>query len=209
MDQTGSKFLQLLHEASEKLYHSDKVSGVPTDTEHLIATMLTPCPEEDDFFWSRDQESPDPDDDETGDDDNDMSSEVVKSSLVSALITRLFKKAPRKTIVSYMMEDIATIINRLSEKVWKELNIPTSSLSRVRQSRDKIIKAVTKDLEKDYGSIRKVLEAAASPNYEYFDNAVIMKLDIHVTAFLNPPRKSAVAKFFSAVGKSLRNMWRF
>lgn len=128
----------------------------------------------------------------------------MMDNLIIALLMRIAVKAPRKTRRALETADITGIIKRLSDKVQNELNIDDSAVRRIEDSMKQINKTVVKDLLKEFGSPKKLLEAAMASDDTTFDDAVVKYLKIHQDNLRVPPRKkSAAARFFSAVGKAL------
>ena len=72
-----------------------------------------------------------------------------------------------------------------------------------RSDKDKDDEDVVKNLVKEFGSIEETLEVALSPNHESVDDAVVANL---VFSSIRP-QKSAVARFFSRVGKTFRKLF--
>ncbi|KAE8281030.1 hypothetical protein D5F01_LYC21612 [Larimichthys crocea] len=116
----------------------------------------------------------------------------LTNTIVSLLLVKIIKRAPRKMKRLVENMDISSIINRLSEALMGEISNPVS----VRQMK-KLNKAVIKGLIKDFGSEKKMLAALVS-NDRSFDAAVVKQFKIQQN---RPTQKSPVSRFFSALGK--------
>ncbi|GLD53151.1 uncharacterized protein AKAME5_000593800 [Lates japonicus] len=137
----------------------------------------------------------------------DSSSDRMTNNLITALLLRLIIKVPWKIRGSLESLDIDSIVKRLSALAQDELNICGFGVSRQTKDIKKINKAIVKDLHKEFGSPRKLLEAATAPHNTEFEDAVLKYLKIHLDA-LHTPRQSAAARFFSAVGRAITNPFR-
>ena len=136
------------------------------------------------------------------------SRETQTSNLVSALVTRLIGRIPRKAKKDLRTDDINAIIHRVSEKAQEECIIMVPSNTKVKDVK-KINKAVIKDLLQQYDSPKQLVEAAMATDDPSFAIAVVKYINIHLKTHVDPPpKKSKVARFFTAVGKALAKPFR-
>ncbi|GLD62340.1 uncharacterized protein AKAME5_001407200 [Lates japonicus] len=130
------------------------------------------------------------------------SSEGMTNDLITALFMRLIINVPWRNRGSLGSLDIDSIIKKLSDIVQKEVDIEDSGITK--GNIKKINKAVIKDLHREFGSSNRLLNAAIASNDTSFDDAVVKYLKVHLDNLTDaPPRKSAAARFFAAVGRGL------
>ena len=135
-------------------------------------------------------------------------SERTTNNIITALLMRLvMTEAPRQVRKSSQAKDIETIIERLSEVARENINISDSDVRKTRNNMTKINMAVIKDLKKEFGSCKMILEASMAENNPAFDRAVIKCLKTHLDD-LYRPKRSAFTRFFIRVGKALTKPFR-
>ena len=131
--------------------------------------------------------------------------EQVKDKLVTPVISSLLEKSPGKTRQRLTTAQIDKIIKRVSDKLRRELS-HLQVQSTLKKGTKKITKAVSRDLVKHFGSAEEALKVAMSPKPESFDCTIVIIVAFHVDVHIHRP-KSAVARFFSAVGKTFRKLF--
>ncbi|XP_045899014.1 uncharacterized protein LOC123967009 [Micropterus dolomieu] len=193
MDFDGENLNVRVHVDSQQLRkcNVEVTSGAPeevTSEPRAINYSCTPVPEGGDLSAA-------------SNDSSSSTSEQMTSKFITDLLMRLVTKAPLKTKRSMQMADINAIIKRLSDKVVDEIKF-IGPVRKTKNSMTKVNKAMIKDLDREFGSPRKILEAAMASNHTSFDDAVVKYLKIHINALFNSPPKSAVSRFFSALGKA-------
>lgn len=128
----------------------------------------------------------------------------LTSNLVSAVLMRLILRIPRYARETLKTKDVDAIIKRVSEKAEEEISIPVFGVKRVKDSIKKINKAVIGDILEEFDTPKHLVEALLASEDPSFDDALLKFLKSHLNTLLDPPpKKSKVARFFSAVGKVL------
>ncbi|XP_037635123.1 uncharacterized protein tespa1 isoform X1 [Sebastes umbrosus] len=129
------------------------------DTRKLTSTQLTPTPDKKDIIK---QESPEVTDNRTATPSQSRSTAAMKNILITALLLRILKKVPQENGRVKGQGNFKDVIKRLLEEAQDEINIPEGAVRKTTKKLAKLIKAVSKDLEKEFGSPEKLLEAAAA-----------------------------------------------
>ena len=145
----------------------------------------------------------------TGSSESSLISERSTDNIIVPLVLRILTKAITKSKFSYQEADINTIIKRLSDKAEAEVRFDDGAPKKNRVNMRKVNKAVIKDLEKEFGSPKLILEAALASNDPSFDDAAVRYVKFHLDALNSPtPKKSGISRFFSRVGEAVSKAFR-
>lgn len=131
-------------------------------------------------------------------------SQVTTQYLITALLIKILK---RKPCLSKQDKEYRAIIKRLTQKAWDEIEIPEDKHNVAQKNLRQIIRAVTRDLVKQYGSPTRLLAAALHPTDKGFEDNVVNILKAHLEIVLHS-EKSAVAQFFSKVWRQIIKPFR-
>lgn len=95
------------------------------------------------------------------------------------------------------------VLGRLSERVLSEVNVPDSAVEKIHRCTKTLVRALTKDLVKEFEGKQEVLKALAAAHEDLtFENAVLFHLTGCLHSLLTtPPRRSAVSRMLSVVKK--------
>ncbi|CAK6980977.1 uncharacterized protein LOC121882773 [Scomber scombrus] len=138
---------------------------------------------------------------------SDASRDSLTANLIGNVFMQLFLKIPMQFRVGIPAPELNPRVKHLAARAQGEVTVPLSACGK--ESINKIIKAVIKDLLWDYGTPRKLLEAAISANEPGFDEAFVKYFKLYVNMYLDPPpKKSKLVIFCSDVGRILAKPFR-
>ncbi|CAI5670966.1 unnamed protein product [Oreochromis niloticus] len=118
------------------------------------------------------------------------------------LVMRIATKLPQNIINLLDTKKIDLATNHLSDLVLSEVR-RTKSLEILKNNRVKLVKATAKGLIKEFGSPDKFFDVMISEDSSFYDT-ILKHLAINLGVFMNPPKKSKLARFFSAVLKAFK-----
>ncbi|XP_042069173.1 uncharacterized protein LOC121812085 [Haplochromis burtoni] len=99
-------------------------------------------------------------------------------------------------------EQLELVINHLTDLVLSEMRY-TESLETVNNNMKKLVKPTAKGLIEEFGSAEKFFNIMMSEDSS-FDDTILMHIAMNLGVFMNTPKKSKLARFFSAVLKALK-----
>ncbi|CAI5635760.1 unnamed protein product [Oreochromis niloticus] len=127
---------------------------------------------------------------------------LIANQFSTLLVMRLSRKLPQNIINLLDTEKIDLATNHLTELVLSEVR-RTKSLEILKNNRVKLVKATAKGLIKEFGSSDKFFDVMISEDSSFYDT-ILNHLAINLGVFMNPPKKSKLARFFSAVLKAFK-----
>ncbi|CAI5673792.1 unnamed protein product [Oreochromis niloticus] len=134
---------------------------------------------------------------------------LVAIQFSNRLFMTMAQKCHKNTRNVLDIEKIDLAINHLSHLVLSEVRC-TESLEILKNNRVKLVKATAKGLIKEFGSPDKFFAVMTSEDSSFYDT-ILKHLAINLSVFMNPPKKSKLARFFSAVLKAFKKpfSWSF
>lgn len=126
----------------------------------------------------------------------------TKHRLVILLLAGFLLHTQKKARASLCQADFNRVIKNLRDKALGEIKFADIVISSNCQTVKKIYKALFGDLRRHYGSATVLLKTMASQD-SAADDLVIQALKTHLTTPAPTPKKNAVVRFFSSVGKAI------
>lgn len=129
------------------------------------------------------------------------SDDDTKHRLVILLLSGFLLHTQKKARASLHQADFNRVIKNLRDKALGEIKFADIVISSNHQT-VKIYKALFGDLRQHFGSAKVLLKVVASQD-PAADDLVIQALKTRLTAPAPTPKKNAVVRFFSSVGKAI------
>ncbi|KAI3373321.1 hypothetical protein L3Q82_006617 [Scortum barcoo] len=131
--------------------------------------------------------------------ENEMSDDdATKQRLVVLLLTGLLLHTQKKARLSLCQEDLRSITLSLRDKALGEIKFADIVIDSEGKTVKRVYKALFGDLCRHFGCATALLKAVVSQDA---DDLVIQALKTHITNPNPTPKKNAVVRFFSSVGK--------
>ncbi|XP_019211930.1 uncharacterized protein LOC109200771 [Oreochromis niloticus] len=127
---------------------------------------------------------------------------LIAHQFSTLLATRIAQKLHKNTRNLLDPGKLDLVINHLTDLVLSEVRC-TESLDFLHNNLLKLVKATAEGLIKEFGSPDKFFDVMISEDSS-FDDTILKHLAINLGVFMNPPKKSKLARFFSAVLKAFK-----
>lgn len=125
----------------------------------------------------------------------------TKHRLVVLLLTGLLLHTTEKARTSLLKADFNKVILELRDKALREIKLADIVINLKHQTVKKIYKALFADLRRELSSAEGLLKAMGSQD-PMAEDLVIQTLKTHLTVPAPTPKKNAVFRFFSYLGKA-------
>ncbi len=177
---------------------SDTEPGCPNKVASQPVSPASPCEDQPDDSTA----VPAVSSDKSSSESETLSDDDTKHRLVILLLVGLLLHTQKKARASLRQADFNRVIKNLRDKALREMKFADIVISLNRQTVEKIYKALFSDLCQHFGSAKVLLKAMASKDLAAGD-LLIQTLKTYLTAPAPTPKKNAVVRFFSAVGKAI------
>lgn len=123
-------------------------------------------------------------------------------NLLSLLFAVLLTHTAKEAQVSLVQIDLDRILKHLTDKVLADISFNDTLINSDIRRFKKIPKALFRDLIRQFGSAKVLLEAMLLQD-PAIDNAFVKTLKTHLTAFYLTQKKNTIVRFFSSVCRAI------